>query len=386
MKKLFLIYIWAIVLISCSKKSDYTGADIIEAKIDSVISQLTLKEKIGQMTQMPSNYNTDPDGLKKLVREGMIGSLINEVDPLVINELQKIAVTESKHGIPLIIGRDVIHGFKTIFPIPLGQAASWNPGLIERSAHIAALEARSVGVTWTFSPMIDIARDSRWGRVAEGYGEDPYLTALLGSATIKGYQGGNIATSDHIASCAKHFAAYGAAEAGRDYNTVTLSEQELRNVYLPSYKSSVDAGTATFMTSFNEVNGIPSSGNKLFLTDLLRKEWGFKGFVVSDWTSIPEMINHGFATDESQSASIAVNAGVDMEMSSHTYIDNLANLLDQNKISIETINNAVRNILRVKFQLGLFDNPYVDTNKENVMANDSSLTLAKKLAEESLDH
>lgn len=357
---------------------------IIESQVDSLLSKLSIDEKIGQMMQISSFYNSDPEKLKAMVREGRLGSILNEVNPSVINELQQVAVKESKHGIPLIIARDVIHGFKTIFPIPLGQAATWNPTLTEKSSHIAAIEARSKGVTWTFSPMIDVAHDSRWGRVAEGYGEDPFLTSLFGIAAINGYQGNNIANNDRIAACAKHFAAYGAAEAGREYNSVSISEQDLRNVYLPPFKAAVNAGVATFMCSFNEINGVPSSGNKLLLTDLLRNEWGFNGFVVSDWTSVPEMINHGFANEESECALIAAKAGVDMEMSSHTYIDNLAELVKQNKISINTIDNIVRNILRVKFKLGLFKNPYVSTPSEAINKKDSSLILAKQSALESL--
>lgn len=383
MKKLLYLYIGIIFLSSCSKTVHQSPDQLLEHKLDSLLKKMSLPDKIGQMMQVPGNFSSDSTQLKYLVKKGLVGSVINEVDPLIINTLQKIAVNESKHGIPLIIGRDVIHGFKTIFPIPLGQAASWNPALIEKSSHTAAGEARSVGVSWTFSPMIDVARDPRWGRVAEGYGEDPYLTGVMGSATIRGYQGNRLSDNDRMAACAKHFAAYGAVEAGRDYNTVILSDQELRNVYLPPYKSAVDAGAVTFMTSFNEINGIPSSGNKMLLTGLLRNEWGFNGFVVSDWTSIPEMINHGFATDESQSALLAANAGVDMEMSSTSYIDNLESLVKQNKVSVKTIDQAVRNILRVKFQLGLFDNPFINP-KKTLLPSDSSLALAQTLAGESL--
>lgn len=384
MKRFIILSIAVIITISCSKQSKLNQEAIIESQIDSLLSKLSIDEKIGQMMQISSFYTSDPEKLKTMVREGRLGSILNEVNPSVVNELQRVAVKESKHGIPLIIARDVIHGFKTIFPIPLGQAATWNPTLTEKSSHIAAIEARSKGVTWTFSPMIDVAHDPRWGRVAEGYGEDPLLTSLFGIAAINGYQGNNIADNDRIAACAKHFAAYGAAEAGREYNSVSISEQDLRNIYLPPFKAAVNAGVATFMCSFNEINGVPSSGNKLLLTDLLRNEWDFNGFVVSDWTSIPEMINHGFANDESECALIAAKAGVDMEMSSHTYIDNLAELVKQNKISINTIDYIVRNILRVKFKLGLFKNPYVSTSSEAINKQDSSLILAKQSALESL--
>ena len=384
MRKLLVVIITVALFSSCSKKNDDSLNSKIEFKVDSVLSLLKIEEKVGQMMQISSFYNSDSAKLKAMIREGRLGSLLNEVNPDIVNELQRVAVNEGKHRIPLIIGRDVIHGFKTIFPIPLGQAASWNPQLVEKSSHIAAIEARSKGVTWTFSPMIDVAHDARWGRVAEGYGEDPVLTSILGVAAIKGYQGNSIADNDRIAACAKHFAAYGAAEAGREYNTVILSAADLRNVYLPPFKAAVDAGVATFMCSFNEINGIPSTGNKSLLSDLLRKEWGFNGFVVSDWSSIPEMINHGFASDEKECALISANAGVDMEMSSHCYIDNILELVKQNKISEDIINRNVKNILRVKFQLGLFKNPYVKNNDSKPSLEDSSLVVAKELAQESI--
>lgn len=385
MKKLAYILLGIAILSACTTSSHRDSNNVLESKVDSVLAKLTLNEKIGQMMQISSYYSSDAEKLKELVRKGAIGSLLNEVDPKAVNDLQRAAVEESTHGIPLIIGRDVIHGFRTIFPIPLGQAAAWNPEIVEKSSHVAATEARSVGVTWTFSPMIDVARDPRWGRVAEGYGEDPLLTSTLGAAAIKGYQGNNLTNSNTMAACAKHFAAYGAVEAGRDYNTVILSDQELRNVYLPPFKAAVDAGAVTFMSAFNEINGVPATGNKLLLTNVLRNQWGFNGFVVSDWSSIPEMVRHGFATDEAHSAIIAAEAGIDMEMSSDAYALNLAQLVKEKKISEEVINNAVRNILRVKFQLGLFDNPYVDeTLSQSVMATDSAMALAQKAAEESI--
>lgn len=384
MRKVYVLPLAAVFLITCAPKGMDDNVSRIESRVDSVLSKLTLEEKIGQMMQISSFYTSDSVKLKEMIRLGQLGSLLNEVNPRVVNELQRVAVQESRSGIPLIIGRDVIHGFRTIFPIPLGQAASWNPGLVEQSSHIAAKEARAKGVTWTFSPMIDVARDARWGRVAEGYGEDPYLTSMLGVAAIKGYQGKSIAHNDRIASCAKHFAAYGAAEAGREYSTVTLSDPELRNVYLPPFKAAVDAGVATFMCSFNEINGVPSSGNKLLLHDLLRREWGFNGFVVSDWSSIPEMINHGFAADKAECALLAANAGVDMEMSSDCYSGHLIDLLKQGRIRQEVIDRNVRNILRVKFQLGLFDNPYVEIKDVSTAETDSSSIVARKLAQESL--
>ena len=303
---------------------------VIENKISSLLSKMTLKEKIGQMNLQNWGHH-EFDNIKNLIRSGQLGGLLNLTDLNIINQLQHIAVKESPSGIPLIIGRDVIHGFKTIFPIPLGMSASWNPELIKKCARISAQEASAYGVNWTFAPMIDISRDPRWGRIAESPGEDPYLASIFAKAMIKGFQGNDLSDKDTIAACAKHFAGYGAAEAGRDYNTTRIPEQYLRDVYLPPFKASVDANVATFMSAFNEINGIPASGNEFLCNRILRYEWGFDGIMVSDWTSLSEMIEHGYSANRKQAAYAGVNAGVDMDMESDVYADHLEKLVSKNK-------------------------------------------------------
>jgi beta-glucosidase len=369
---------------SCGSGNQGKALSSTDRKVDSVIAKLTLAEKIGQMEMVSSNYANEPETLREMVRKGLVGAILNETDPKVVNELQKIAIEQSPGGIPLLIGRDVVHGFHTIFPIPIGQAASWNAELIEQAARYSAIEARAAGVNWTLSPMLDVTRDARWGRVAESFGEDTYLTSILGSATIKGYQGGRIAAEDRIASCVKHFAAYGAVEAGRDYNTVSISEQDLRNVYLPSYQAAIKAGAGTLMTAYNELNGIPSTANSFLLTQVLRHEWQYKGFVLSDWNAIPELINHGFAEDEKQSAALAFNAGVEMEMISSVYSTNLPELVKNGSVSENQIDEAVHHIIRVKMDLGLFDHPYTDNNKLPTLNQQQGIEIARQLATESM--
>lgn len=352
----------------------------IENKVDSLLNQMTLEEKLGQMNQLsPWNF----EDLAKRVRKGEVGSILNMVNPEEVNKIQKIAVEESRLGIPLIVSRDVIHGYKTIFPIPLGQAATFNPEVVKEGARVAAIEASADGIRWTFAPMIDVSRDPRWGRIAESCGEDPYLNAIMGTAMIKGYQGDSLNDPTAIAACAKHFVAYGAAEGGRDYNSTFIPERVLRNVYLPPFKAAADAGCATFMTSFNDNDGVPSTANSFVLKDVLRKEWKYDGIVVTDWASALEMVNHGFCTDGKDAAEKSVNAGVDMEMVSETFIQNLKQSIAENKVSIETIDNAVRNILRLKFRLGLFDNPYVVT-PQTVKYAEKHLQTAKTAAEQSV--
>ena len=341
---------------------------------------MTLEEKLGQMNQLSP---WDFEDLAKRVRKGEVGSILNVVNPEEVNKIQKIAVEESRLGIPLIVSRDVIHGYKTIFPIPLGQAATFNPEVVKEGARVAAIEASADGIRWTFAPMIDVARDPRWGRIAESCGEDPYLNAVMGTAMIKGYQGDSLNDPTAIAACAKHFVAYGAAEGGRDYNSTFIPERVLRNVYLPPFKAAADAGCATFMTSFNDNDGVPSTANSFVLKDVLRKEWKYDGMVVTDWASALEMVNHGFCTDGKDAAEKSVNAGVDMEMVSETFIQNLKQSIAENKVSMETIDNAVRNILRLKFRLGLFDNPYVVT-PQTVKYAEKHLQTAKTAAEQSV--
>lgn len=352
----------------------------IEKNVWQLIYQMTIEEKIGQLNQL-SGYGYAPQ-MTGMIRSGMVGSLLNEVDPVIVNRLQKVAVDSTRLHIPLIFARDVIHGYKTIFPIPLGQAATWDAEIVEKGARISAKEASSAGVRWTFSPMLDVARDARWGRIAEGFGEDTYLTSLLGAAMIKGYQGDDLSDPSSMAACAKHFAAYGAAESGRDYNTTWVPEQLLRDVYLPPFKSAVDAGAETFMCSFNDINGVPSSGNKYLLKDILRDEWGFNGLMVSDWGSIQQMIPHGYSADLRQAAYQAANAGVDMDMEGYAYITHLKNLVETGEVSVATVDSLVANVLRTKYRLGLFDNPYVEESSMNIYYEPESLEAAKKCAQE----
>lgn len=377
-KNIFYTVLLAASFIGCSQPKN--GNSDIESKVDSLLSQMTIEEKLGQMNQLSP---WDFEDLAKRVRKGEVGSILNVVNPEEVNKIQKIAVEESRLGIPLIVSRDVIHGYKTIFPIPLGQAATFNPEIVKEGARVAAIEASADGIRWTFAPMIDVARDPRWGRIAESCGEDPYLNAVMGTAMIKGYQGDSLNDPTAIAACAKHFVAYGAAEGGRDYNSTFIPERVLRNVYLPPFKAAADAGCATFMTSFNDNDGVPSTANSFVLKDVLRKEWKYDGMVVTDWASALEMVNHGFCTDGKDAAEKSVNAGVDMEMVSETFIQNLKQSIAENKVSIETIDNAVRNILRLKFRLGLFDNPYVVT-PQTVKYAEKHLQTAKTAAEQSV--
>ncbi len=352
----------------------------VDERVEELLSKMTLEEKIGQMNQLSGGYQfTD------MIREGKVGSILNIVDPVEINAVQRVAVEESRLGIPLLVSRDVIHGFRTIFPIPIGMAATFDPAIVEQGARVSAIEATASGVRWTFSPMLDIARDPRWGRVAEGSGEDPYLDVQMGVAMVKGYQGEDFTDPTSMAACIKHFVGYGAAEGGRDYNTTMISERALRNTYFPAFKACVDAGALTLMTSFNDVDGIPSTGNDWLLQDILREEWGFDGMVVTDWNSSGEMIAHGFAEDLKDATAISINAGVDMDMMSWGYIQYVKQLVEEGGISMETIDNAVRNILRLKFRLGLFENPYVDeTLARKVAYAPEHLAAAKQCAVESI--
>ena len=338
-------------------RSSSDHPDAIEPRVRALLAQMSLVEKIGQMSQWSASAGYPPDYLAEEIRAGRVGSVINVVDAEVVDELQRIAVEESRLGIPLLVGRDVIHGFKTIMPIPLGQAATFNPALVKECARIAAREAATVGINWTFAPMIDIARDPRWGRIAESFGEDVYLSSRLGEAMVQGFQGDDLAATGSIAACAKHFAAYGAAESGRDYATANVPEIELRNVYLPPFKAAVDAGVCTIMPSFSELNGVPASGNEFLLRRVLRDEWGFGGFVVSDWDSVRQLRVHGLTETDAESACAAVVAGVDMEMEGDAYRNHLAELVAAGRVSVEFLDRAVAAILRVKFRLGLLDRP-----------------------------
>ena len=346
---------------------------------------MTLEEKIGQMHQLHHGANDVPTSLAEQVRKGSVGSFLNVTDVNVRNKLQKTAVEETRSGIPLIFGFDVIHGYRTIFPIPLGQSASWDTKLVGKSASIAAKEAASVGIDWTFAPMVDIARDPRWGRIAECFGEDPYLASVMAQAKVRGFQGKSLVSPDTLVACLKHYVAYGAAEGGRDYNTCEVSERTLREVYLPPFKAGVKAGAGTLMSGFNEISGIPASGNRFTLTDILRGEWGFDGFVVSDWNSVKQLVDHGFAANEAQAGKQAVTAGVDMEMVSRCFTDHLPQLVKEGKVSQKVIDEAVRRILRVKFRAGLFDSPYADPNLAgSIMLHKDHLQTAREMVRESL--
>ncbi|MCD9875690.1 beta-glucosidase BglX [Streptomyces guryensis] len=338
-----------------------------EAKIKALLGRMTVEEKLGQLQQMSWTGDTGPGGgqtdqAEKAARTGRLGSVLNIYGAKSTNELQRLAVEESRLGIPLLFGLDVIHGFWTTFPIPLAQASSFDPAVTEQDAEVSAAEARSNGVRWTFSPMMDVTHEPRWGRIAEGSGEDPYLAAAFAAAKTRGYQGdGTHLDSDtRLAACAKHFVAYGGAEGGRDYNTVDTSEAHLRNHYLPPFKAALDAGVATVMASFNTVSGVPAHGNRHTLTDILKDEWGFDGFVVSDYTGVQELIVHGFAADGADAGRLALNAGVDMEMVSTNLADHGRQLLRSGRITARRLDDAVSRILRLKFRLGLFDNPYAD--------------------------
>jgi len=334
---------------------DTSHSKDMEDNIRKLISQMTLTEKIGQMSQVDAGGTEISEDLKTRIRDGRVGSILNQVTPELNQELQRIAREESKLGIPLLIGRDVIHGFQTVMPIPLGQAASWNPDLVRAGAVVAAKEAASVGINWTFAPMIDISRDARWGRIAESFGEDTYLTTTLSVAMIKGFQGEDLSVLGSIAACAKHFVGYGASEGGRDYSATNISENELRNIYLPPFKSAVDAGVASIMSSFSDLDGVPATANKHLLSDILRGEWSFDGLTVSDWDAIRELIVHGIASNEQEAAYEAVCAGIDMEMVGGAYENELPNLLKLGKIEQAQIDEKVANILRLKMRLGLFE-------------------------------
>ncbi|TVZ57975.1 beta-glucosidase [Flavobacteriaceae bacterium MAR_2010_105] len=375
-------------------KEDLRTKNNIEAKVDSVLGLMHLNEKIGQLVQYsggwdatgPSSSKGDQHKLDKL-KKGEVGSMLNVTSVAAIRETQKLVMEHSRLKIPLIFGYDVIHGYKTIFPIPLGETASWDLDLIEKSAAIAAKETAASGINWTFAPMIDVSRDARWGRIMEGAGEDPYLNSVVGVARIKGFQGNDLSDINTIAACAKHFAGYGFAEAGRDYNTINIGENELHNTILPPFKAASEAGVATFMNSFNDIDGIPATGHKTLQRTILKEQWGWDGFVVSDWGSIGEMIAHGYAKDKKHASEIAMNAGSDMDMESYAYEAHLESLLEEGKVSIAQIDEAVRRILGIKFQLGLFDDPYKYCNEEREISNvytKEHLTIAREVAKKSI--
>lgn len=382
MGKVLALLAGLLLLAACSANIG-SRKNLQEQRIRQLISEMSLDEKIGQMQQLNDGFFGDDEATKQAIREGKVGSFLNIVDPDRIAEFQRVALDESKHGIPLLFGRDVIHGFRTIFPIPLGMASSWEPELAEKAMRVAAVEASSMGINWTFAPMMDVTWDPRWGRIAESCGEDPLLTSEFAAAMVKGFQG-NLNDTTSVAACAKHFVGYGMSEAGRDYNTTYIPETLLRNVHLRPFKAAADAGVLTFMSAFNDLNGVPTSGNEFTLKHILHDQWNYKGMVVSDWGSIEEMINHGFAVDKKQAAEISVKAGVDMEMASTCYGENLKQLVEKGIISEDLIDEHVANILRVKLEMGLFEKPYNAFVSTDTLLAPAHLELSREVARKSM--
>lgn len=377
-------FITSLIVISCQN----SNSDV-DLKVTNLLSQMTLEEKIGQMNQYNGFYDATgpaPDGEDQKikyenVKNGLVGSMLNVRGVDEVRAFQKLAVENSRLGIPIIFGFDVIHGYKTVFPIPLAESASWDLDIIEMSAKMSAKEASAAGLNWTFAPMVDISRDARWGRVMEGAGEDPYLGSLIAAARVKGFQGSDLSSYETIASTAKHFAAYGFSESGRDYNTVDIGMNTLHNIVLPPFKATVDAGVKTFMNSFNDLNGIPATADKYLQREILKGDWNFDGFVVSDWGSLREMIDHGFARDRKHAGELALNGGSDMDMESYIYLDHIKELLDEGKVKISQIDDAVRRILKVKYELGLFDDPYKYLDNER----EKNITGSKEILDATLE-
>jgi beta-glucosidase len=353
----------------------------LDARVNNLIAKMTLDEKVGQLNQV----NVDKTNLEQAIAAGKVGSVLNAVGAAQTNKLQRLAIERSRLHIPLLYGYDVIHGYRTIFPIPLGLASTWDPGAVKTMARISAREASAAGVRWTFSPMVDIARDPRWGRIAEGAGEDPVLGSAMAAAYVRGYQGTELSAPSSIAACAKHYVGYGAAEGGRDYDAVDMSEGRLREVYFPPFKAAAEAGAATFMSSFNTLNGVPATANRFTLRQVLKGEWGFRGFVVSDWNSISELVPHGVVADKKNAAREALMAGVDMDMSSDVYLDYVADLVRNGGVPMSVVDDAVRRILLVKFQLGLFERPYVHEQHEaGALLTVESRAAARAIAQKSI--
>jgi len=352
-----------------------------EQRVESLLQRMTLAEKAGQLSQYPDGT---PD-LEGIVRRGEVGAVLNVVGAEKVNALQRIAVDEARLHVPLLFGSDVVHGFRTIFPVPLASAASFDLELIERAERVAAREASAAGVKWTFAPMVDIARDPRWGRIVEGAGEDPFLSAAIAAARVRGFQGRNLADPESVVACAKHYVAYGAAQGGRDYDAADISEQTLREVYLPPFAAAVKAGAATLMAAFNDLGGVPASANRHTLTEILRGEWRFAGFVVSDWGSIHELVAHGIAVDDAEAARAAITAGVDVDMAAGAYAVEVPRLVESGVVPIAVVDEAVRRVLRVKIAAGLLDAPFADPARERAaMLTPAHASVARELARESI--
>ncbi len=386
---LVVVLVWSVVsapLAVAQTRKQWQNAPDIERRIEALLKQMSLEEKAGQLNQysfgQPTGPSTGRSTVEESIKRGEIGSFLNVTDPVISNRLQRIAMEESRLKIPLIFGLDVIHGYRTIFPVPLALASTWDANLVEHVSRIAAEEATSAGIRWTFSPMVDIARDPRWGRITEGAGEDPYLGSIMARSYVRGYQGETWGTQS-MAACAKHYVAYGAAEAGRDYNSVDMSERQLREVYLTPFKAAVDEGVATLMSSFNTINGMPASANQFTLNQVLRREWNFRGFVVSDWGSVGELIPHGIANDLATATRKGFLAGVDMDMESNAYLRHLPNAVKAGQVPQAAADEAVRRILRVKFALGLFDKPYVDEKNAITTLPAANVAIAREAAEKS---
>lgn len=364
MKKIIILF--SLLIISCQQTDD------IDSKVTKLLSQMTIQEKIGQMNQYngftnftgPAPEGGDEKNKYDNIKNGLVGSMLNVRGVDEVRAVQRLAVEESRLGIPIIFGFDAIHGYKTTFPIPLAESASWNLDLIEKSARLTAKESAAAGINWTFAPMVDITRDARWGRVMEGAGEDPYLGSLIAAARVKGFQGSDLSSEETIAATAKHFAAYGFSESGKDYNTVDIGINTLHNIVLPPFKASLEAGVKTFMNSFNDLNGIPVTADKFLQREILKGDWDFDGFIVSDWGSIREMIDHGYAKDRKNAGELALNGGSDMDMESYIYLEYLEELINEGKVKMSQIDDAVSRILKVKYELGLFDDPYKYLDKE----------------------
>lgn len=392
-EKLLICLALFFIMNSCNSRQqkEISTNPVIEKKIDSLLAIMTIDEKIGQLTLFSSDWDiTGPtirSSYKEDLKAGKVGAIFNAFGVEFLTELQDMAVKETRLGIPLLFGYDVIHGYRTIFPIPLAQASSWDLEAIEKSERIAAIEATAAGLHWTFAPMVDICRDPRWGRISEGAGEDPYLGSLISKARVNGFQNHDLLANNTLLACVKHYAAYGAPIAGRDYNTVDMSDRMLREVYLPPYKAAIEAGVGTVMTSFNEVDGVPASGNKYLMKDILKGEWGFQGFVVTDYTSIAEMVDHGIVANEKEAGELSLNSGIDMDMQSAIFLNFTAQSLEESRVNIKDIDDAVRRILRVKFALGLFENPYryldVQREKDLIMCEEHQ-EFARKLAAKSI--